>query len=122
MEVSCTKWLQILKPRDQEFVSKLKLSLHAGEAEAIALARELSADLLLIDECRGRRIARRESLRVVGVLGVLGAAKKKGLIPVCSPLIDALRTEAHFRLSEDLRAFLKVKGRYGRLRQPLSRE
>ena len=48
-----------------------------GEAEAIALAIELKADLLLLDERLGRKVASRFRLNYVGLLGVLIEAKHK---------------------------------------------
>mgnify|MGYP001767929126 CR=1 FL=1 len=45
--------------------------LDGGESEAIALAIELSADLILIDERKGTEAARRLGLTTIGVLGVL---------------------------------------------------
>jgi predicted nucleic acid-binding protein len=54
--------------------------LDRGEREAIALALRLRADLLLIDESRGRAEARLAKLRVTGTLGVLAVAARRGLI------------------------------------------
>ncbi len=70
--------------------------------EVIALALELRADRLLLDEAVGRAVARREGLRLVGVVGVLLAAKRRGPVPIVRPLLDRLRSEAGFRISRDL--------------------
>ena len=54
----------------------LAADLDPGEAEAIALVLELSADLILLDERDGRSVAERAGLRVTGVIGVLLRAKR----------------------------------------------
>jgi predicted nucleic acid-binding protein len=81
-------------------VKALRRDLDQGEAESIALALELNATLLLLDEKEGRHIAERLGLRVVGVVGVLLEAKAKGVIDRVRPHLDALRQTAGFFLSE----------------------
>jgi uncharacterized protein len=56
----------------------LAAALDPGEAEAIALALELSADLILLDETDARSEAERGGLRVNGILGVMPRAKREG--------------------------------------------
>ena len=65
--------------------------LDRGEAEVIALAQELDADLVIIDERLARWHARRLGLNVTGVLGVLLKAKDRGFVKEVKPLIDDLR-------------------------------
>jgi hypothetical protein len=77
-------------------------NLDIGEAEAIALALELKADELLIDERLGRREAVRLGLSITGFLGVLLIAKNRGLISKVQPIIDALILQANFRISRQL--------------------
>jgi len=83
-------------------VVALQRDLDRGEAESIALALDRNADLLLLDEKEGRRAAQRLGLHVVGVLGVLLEAKRKGLVATIRPHLDALRQTAGFYLSETL--------------------
>ena len=81
---------------------KRERGLDPGEADAIALAIELEANDLLIDERLGRREALQLGLPVIGVLGILVAAKQRGLIPMVQPVMDALIEEAGFRVSDGL--------------------
>jgi predicted nucleic acid-binding protein len=66
----------------------------------------LNADRILIDERDGRRIAMDLGFTVTGLLGVLAAAKKQGLIQKCQPILDLdqmIRT-ANFWIGDELRA------------------
>jgi predicted nucleic acid-binding protein len=78
-------WLRVESaPPDQ--LERVTRDLDRGEREAIALALRLRADLILIDESRGRAEARRAKLRITGTLGVLAVAAKRGLIDVAEVL------------------------------------
>jgi hypothetical protein len=79
----------------------LQARLGAGESEAISLALELRADRLFVDEKAARHLAAALGLNVIGTLGVLLAAKRKGLIPVVRPLVEAL-LESSFWISPQL--------------------
>jgi predicted nucleic acid-binding protein len=95
-------WIKPRVLREDHVARLLEADLDPGEAEAIALALELSADLILLDERDGRSAAERAGLRVTGVLGVLLRAKTDGQIPLIKPDIEALRTQARFFLSARL--------------------
>ncbi len=84
------------------FIEKLNKHLDLGEAEAIALAKELNADLLLIDEKLGKQYAEVEHITCKGVVGILIEAKLKGLIPQIKPLLDDLVNNLKFRLSDKI--------------------
>lgn len=95
-------WIKSQSLREDKVARLLAADLDRGEAAAIALALELSADLILLDERDGRIAAERAGLRVTGVLGVLLRAKKDGQVPLIKPEIAALRTLARFYLSQRL--------------------
>jgi predicted nucleic acid-binding protein len=67
-------WVEIREVTDPGPV----LKLDPGEQEAIALAEQLKAELVLLDERRGREMARMRGLAVIGTLGVLEAAAEQG--------------------------------------------
>ena len=85
----------------QDAVSEVARHLDRGEAEAIGLAEQRSARFLLIDDAKGRRIARQRGVRVVGVAGVLLAAKSQDALGVVAPVLDTL-SRAGYRLSPRL--------------------
>ena len=71
--------------------SRAYVGLDAGEAEVLALAEERGARLVIMDERKGRRFARRLGLPLTGTLGVLLLAKERGLIPSLAPLLAELQ-------------------------------
>jgi hypothetical protein len=96
------RWIRIGTPRDSGLLRLLLLQLHRGEAEAIALATDLNAEIVLIDEQEGRQLASKTGLAVTGVLGVLPRAKRAGEITAVKPEVDLLRSKAHFFVSAAL--------------------
>ena len=75
IDLSSEPWLTIATPKDQARVQKLREDLDPGEAEAIVLAIERRADLLLVDERRARQIATAAGLTVTGLLGTVAEGK-----------------------------------------------
>jgi len=91
-------WLEIREPTAVD----PSLRIGPGEAEAISLARELGADVLLMDERKGLAVAQQMGLFVTGTLGVLEVAAEKGLIRLPEAVAALRRTS--FRVSESLLA------------------
>lgn len=105
VEVQTLPWIQTQVITDFQEVIVMQESqenIDLGEAEAIVLALELKADLLLMDERRGRAVATSYGLQVTGLMGVLLQAKRNNLIPSVKALIDQLISQADFRLSSQL--------------------
>jgi predicted nucleic acid-binding protein len=98
------QWIRIGTSRDSRLLRLLLLQLHLGEAEAIALATDLNADFVLIDEQEGRQLASKTGLAVTGVMGVLLRAKRAGEITAVKPEMALLRHKAHFFVSPALEA------------------
>jgi len=109
-EVGSALWITRQSVNDQDLVNLLRHDLGAGEAEAIVLARECSADFLLIDERLGRSAAKSLGLKVVGLVGILIEARDRGLIIDAGSLMDRLHDEAGFWISEDLRKLVTGDG------------
>ena len=103
-DVKAATWVKTQAVKNRELVRALQQELDAGEAEAIALALEIEAELLLMDERLGRETARHLGLNYTGLIGVLVEARHKGLIGAVKPQLDALRDLAGFRVSEALYA------------------
>jgi predicted nucleic acid-binding protein len=111
LEVSSWPFLQIRTPHNTARVAELRTVLDAGEAEAIALAEEIRADVVLIDELAGRDVAQGSGLTVLGTLGILLEAKQRGACPAVRPLLDRLETELSFFVSSALReVILRLAG------------
>ncbi len=101
-EVADAQWIQRQIPKNRFLIMALCQDLDLGEAESIALALELKADLILMDERDGRHRAIQLGLKPVGVVGVLFTAKARGQVTKVRPMLDALRQQAGFYLGDSL--------------------
>jgi predicted nucleic acid-binding protein len=104
-------WIQVRQPLIIPEGLVRHTDLGPGEMEALALAVELHADAVLIDEAAGRTAALELGLTPVGVLGILVRAKRHGQLTAVAPVIEALLTRAHFRAAPELvREVLRLAG------------
>jgi len=82
--------------------------LDPGEIAALALAMERGIHNVLIDEASGRAAALALGLRPSGLLGLLVEAKARRFLGAVLPLVDRLRDEVRFRVSDELRRRIAV--------------
>lgn len=110
-DLALPKWIRIQPPESIPPTIAGDADLDPGESQALALALEIHADGVLIDEAHGRFIAVELGLTPIGVLGILIRAKQKKLLPVLAPVIEDLLAKARFRASDDLiREALRLAG------------
>ena len=82
----------------------------AGETAAMLLYKEMAADYLLIDDKRGRKVAKINQIRTIGSLGVLLQAKCVGLIPAVAPLLQQIAASPVFLGADLLQTVLDLAG------------
>jgi predicted nucleic acid-binding protein len=94
-----SRWIETKAVKDKTQVSFLMGSLDRGEAEVLALARELEANLILLDEEKARKSAVIAGFNVMGLLGLFNLSKNMGLVDEVRPLVDELLIKK-FRISD----------------------
>lgn len=94
------QYVEVVPDKTSKQVKALFLRLDAGEAQALALADELSCPVLL-DERRGRTVAKQMEISIVGTVGLLVKAKQEGIVPELEVLLTAM-TSHGYRLSPKL--------------------
>jgi len=98
-EVRKANWIEVLEIKDNNLFMAINESLDYGEAEAIVLAIELKADMILLDEKDARIIADRFNIVPLGTIGILIWAKKANKIESLKKELDKLKNEGNFRIS-----------------------
>ena len=89
-------WVEVVDVETNSDFSKLG----AGEAATLAYARK-TGGLAVLDDQGGRSHAKAHGLRVMGIVGVLSVAKRRGIVGKIGPLLDELQKHDFF-LSDDL--------------------
>ena len=96
-------WLNVVVVKNRQAVAELQQigKLDLGESEAIALAEELKADRLLIDEKAARQVAKTRNLPLIGTMGVLLLSKRQGYIKNVKVVLDQMQQQGT-RISDRL--------------------
>lgn len=111
---SIPDFIRTVSVKESPVLQTRRFMLDVGEACAITLAEQVDADLLLIDEKKGRAVAKQAGLQYMGLVGSLIEAKRRGIIQDLSHLLGRITAEAGFRLSPQLKtAVLNAVGEAG---------
>ena len=94
-------WVEIIAVVNRDLLYKYAETVDIGEASAMALASEICADLLIIDDASGRRFAKKLKLNIIGTIGVILNAKLNGIVPAVKPYIVKIQ-QTNFRISDAL--------------------
>ncbi len=102
--VLSVSWVKVLVPTEGAIaqVQQQGQQLDLGETQTLALALQINADELLINERRGRQVAQALGLSAIGIVGVVIVAKQRELIPSVRRVMDTLVELAGFRISHQL--------------------
>lgn len=80
-------WIRVKKIENQMAKQMYKTQLHDGEVEVMILAKEIIADIVIIDDANAKKHAKYLGLPVTGTLGILIKAKQKGYIDKLKPIL-----------------------------------
>ena len=95
-------WIKVKEVGDKKRQDILELDLDKGEASAIALSLEYEDCLLIIDERKGRLIAKKLGLRITGTLGIIIKGKELGVVSSVKEVLEKLE-KFDFWMSESLK-------------------
>ncbi len=104
------EFIQVRKVKGELYKDLLLNQLDLGEAETILLAKELNADLVIIDENLAYKIARNSALHVTRTLSILLKAKHVGIIDNIKPLLDEMISKGRWYSQNVYNNFLKKIG------------
>ena len=107
VDLSKFEWIKIQKIKNKKSLSYF-LDLDKGEAEAIVLATEIGADLIILDETLGRFHAKHAGLKVTGTLGILLKAKQLGFVSELKSLLLELRIKGIWLSDHLIEEMLKL--------------
>ena len=103
-------WVEVVSVSDKTKQELLEMQVDKGEASAIALALESENPFLIIDDNKARKLAHNLKINHTGTIGVIIAAKRKGIIESIKPILEKIKA-TNFRISADLelQALLQAK-------------
>lgn len=108
VSVDLPNWINISTDYEEREMKILELEIDKGEASAIALALKNPSSRIILDEKRGRKVAKRLGLKVIGTLGLVIAAKEKGIIKSGKEVLEKLEIHG-FWLSDQMKRNILIR-------------
>ena len=103
-----SEWIKILEVQDKSDRKIYQAKLHDGEVEVMMLAKEISADLLIIDDNAAKKTAKFLGFKVTGTLGILIKAKAEKIISEVRPILEKMLAEKFYISDKILNLVLKT--------------
>ena len=103
-------WIKVTAITNNAAKDTFITSLHDGEVEVMILAKELSSNLVIIDDNLARRHAKHQGLIITGTVGVILRAKHDGVIDSVKPLLDDLQKFGFYISDNVINEALKLAG------------
>jgi len=103
-------WIKILEVQDKSNRKIYQAKLHDGEVEVMMLAKEILADLLIIDDNAAKKFAKFLGFTVTGTLGILLKAKSEKIIPEVRPILEKMLAEKFYISDKIFNLVLKTAG------------
>lgn len=104
-KIKNARWIKALSVKDRTQVNFLMAGLDKGESEVLSLAKELNADLILLDDEKARKTAALAGFSIMGIIGILLLSKERGMLKRIRPYLEDLKRKK-FRISD--RVILEV--------------
>lgn len=104
------EWIHVRQIENIESKKFFRVQLHDGEVEVMILGKELSADLLVIDDYIAREYAKYLDFKITGTLGVILKSKETSIIDTIKPYVDALIENGIYIGSKVYEDVLKLAG------------
>lgn len=95
------EWVKVNVVADKYRQDILELQVDRCEASAIALCLEHPDCLLIIDDDKARRIAKKLNITIAGTIGVIVKSKLNGVVPSVRPIMEKIK-DANFRISSEI--------------------
>lgn len=110
IDLGSQDWIQTRSLQSDQQVQLLLPTLDRGEAEVIALALEVNAERVVIDELTGRKVAESLDLKVIGSVGILMRAKQLGYVENIHPYLQQMKQVGIYFSDRFIRAVLRQVG------------
>lgn len=104
------KWVEVVSVQNEEVIVFLRKDIDKGEAETIALAKQMNADVAIVDENAGYQIAKHFGLPVVRTLSILNVAKNKKIISKIRPIVEQMVQKGRWYSKKVIDKFLSDVG------------